>query len=98
MASIENLIYARHRRRRLVVALPLAVRRVDTAEAGGEGLLHEFGRSVPLVRRRINQLGHEDGRAVRRRFKEEPCPDAAGAAARCRTNDGVDGVRKKQEC
>ena len=55
----------------LVVALALAVRRVHTSEAGGEGLLHEFGRSVALVRRRINQFGHLDERAVRRRhFKE----------------------------
>ena len=57
--------------RALVVALALAVRRVDAPEAGGEGLLHEFGRSVALVRRCINQFGHLDERAVRRRhFKK----------------------------
>ena len=74
----ENLIYAqkdaideRLAHRALVVALALAVRRVDAPEAGGEGLLHEFGRSVALVRRRINQFGHLDERPVRRgHFKE----------------------------
>ena len=78
MPRRENLIYAqkdaideRLAHRALVVALALAVRRVHTSEAGGEGLLHEFGRSVALVRRCINQFGHLDERAVRRRhFKK----------------------------
>ena len=78
MPRRENLIYAqkdaideRLAHRALVVALALAVRRVHTSEAGGEGLLHELGRSVALVRRRINQFGHLDERAVRRRhFKK----------------------------
>ena len=74
----ENLIYAQKDaidqslpNRALVVALALAVRRVHTSEAGGEGLLHEFGRSVALVRRRVDQLGHLDERAVRRRHFEK---------------------------
>ena len=69
----ENLIYAqkdaidqRLPHRRFVVALALAVRRVHSSEAGGEGLLHEFGRSVPLVRRRIDEFGYLHERAVRR--------------------------------
>ena len=69
----ENLIYAQKDAvdqsladGGLVVALALAVRRVHTSEAGLERLLHEFGRSVPLVRRRVNQLGHLHERAVRR--------------------------------
>ena len=74
----ENLIYAQKdainesfANRALVVALALAVRGVDASETGGEGLLHEFGRSVALVRRRVDQLGHLDERAVRHRhFKE----------------------------
>ena len=55
----------------LVVALALAVRRVHTSETGGEGLLHEFCSSVALVRRRVDEFGHLDERAVRRRhFKK----------------------------
>ena len=74
----ENLIYAQKDaidqslpNRALVVALALAVRRVDTSETGVEGLLHELCSSMPLVRRRINQLGHLDERAVRRRHFEK---------------------------
>ena len=83
----------------LVVPLALAVRRVHTSEAGLERLLHEFGRSVALVRRRINQLGHWDERAVRRRhFKK-----GRRASMRCPSHHvvqihGVDGVQQKQEC
>ena len=85
--------------RALVVALALAVRRVDASETGVEGLRHEFGRSVALVRRRINQLGHWDERAVRRRhFKK-----GRRASMRCPSHHvvqihGVDGVQQKQEC
>ena len=74
----ENLIYAQKDavdqslpNRALVVPLALAVRGVDAPEAGGEGLLHELGRSVALVRRRINQFGHLDERPVRRRHFEK---------------------------
>ena len=68
---LEHGLDERLSQRALVVALALAVRRVHTSEAGGEGLLHELGRSVALVRRRVNQLGHLHERAVRRRhFKE----------------------------
>ena len=74
----ENLIYAqkdaideRLAHRALVVPLPLAVRRVDAAKAGLERLLHELGRSVALVRRRVDQLGHLDEGAVRRGHVKE---------------------------
>ena len=78
MPRRENLIYAqkdaideRLPNRALVVPLALAVRRVDAPEAGGEGLLHELGRSMPLVRRRVDEFRHLDERPVRRRhFKK----------------------------
>ena len=78
MPRRENLIYAqkdaideRLAHRALVVPLALAVRRVHTSEAGLERLLHELGRSVALVRRRVDQLGHLHERAVRSgHFKE----------------------------
>ncbi len=78
MPRRENLIYAQKDAidqsladGALVVALALAVRRVHTSEAGVEGLLHELRSSMPLVRRRVDQLGHLDERPVRRRhFKE----------------------------
>ena len=78
MPRRENLIYAQKDAvdqsladGALVVALPLAVRRVHTSEAGAEGLLHEFGRPVALVRRRVDAFGHWDERPVRRRhFKK----------------------------
>ena len=73
MPRRENLIYAQKDaidqslpNRALVVALALAVRRVHTSETGGEGLLHQFGRSVAFVRRRVDEFGHLDERAVRR--------------------------------
>ena len=74
----ENLIYAqkdavdqRLPNRALVVALALAVRRVHTSETGPERLRHQLRSSMPLVRRRINQLGHLDERAIRSgHFKE----------------------------
>ena len=78
MPRRENLIYAQKDavdeslpNRALVVALALAVRRVHTSEAGGEGLLHQFGRSVAFVRRRVDEFGHWDERAIRSgHFKE----------------------------
>ena len=78
MPRRENLIYAQKDAvdqslpdGALVVALALAVRRVHTSEAGGERLLHELGRPVALVRRRVYQFGHLDERAVRRRHFEK---------------------------
>ena len=78
MPRRENLIYAqkdaideRLADGGLVVALALAVRRVHTSEAGLERLLHELGRSVALVRRRVDQLGHLDEGAVRRGHVKE---------------------------
>ena len=106
MPRRENLIYAqkdaideRLAHRALVVALPLAVRRVHTSEAGVERLLHQLRSSMPLVRRCINQFGHLDERAVRRRHLHEWShvtprrpPDYIVQI------HGVDGVQQKQEC
>ena len=83
----------------LVVALALAVRRVDTSETGGDRLLHELGRSVALVRRRINQFGYLDERAVRRRhFKKRSHLTPRRPPRDVVQVDGVDGVQEKQEC
>ena len=106
MPRRENLIYAQKDaidqslpNRALVVALALAVRRVHTSEAGGEGLLHEFGRSVALVRRRVDQLGHLDERAVRRRhFKKWSYLTPRGSPHHVVQVHGVDGMQQKQEC
>ena len=106
MPRRENLIYAqkdaideRLAHRALVVALPLAVRRVHTSEAGLERLLHELGRPVALVRRRINQLRHLDERAVRRRhFEKWSHLTPRRPPHHVVQIHGVDGVQQKQEC
>ena len=106
MPRRENLIYAqkdaideRLAHRALVVALALAVRRVHASEAGGEGLLHEFGRSVALVRRRVDEFGHLDERAVRRRhFEKWSHMTPRGPPHHVVQIHGVDGVQEKQEC
>ena len=106
MPRRENLIYAqkdaidqRLPHRRFVVPLALAVRGVHTSEAGGEGLLHELGRSVALVRRRVDEFRHLDERAVRRgHFKKGRRASMRRPSHHVVQIHGVDGVQQKQEC